>query len=72
MLQGAPSQLRHTDFIILEASLRTMYEGEILFTGMINLLDSLGLEFLRPIGWLSNPSNGEILQLDCLFQRRNG
>ena len=71
VLQGATSTLHLIDYIILEASLRPMYEGEVLFTGMIQLLDSYGFDFLRPIGWLSSPSNGEILQLDCLFQRRN-
>ena len=71
VLEGGTSIMHSIDFIILEASLRPMYKGEILFTGMIDLLDSFGFEFLRPIGWLSNPANGEILQLDCLFQRRN-
>jgi hypothetical protein len=28
-----------------------------------------GFRFLRPVGWLSDPRSGEILQLDALFEQ---
>jgi len=72
VLEGGSTTLAQVDYVIVEASLQPMYGGETLFLGMIELLQSYGFEFLRPIGWLPHPSTGEILQVDCLFGRGNG
>jgi hypothetical protein len=34
------------------------------------IMENRGFEFLRPIAWLIDPRNGEVLQADALFARR--
>jgi hypothetical protein len=55
--------------VILEASFKPMYEGEMLFMDIVRLMEEYGL---RPVGWLSEPKTGEILQMDALFKRSKG
>lgn len=69
VLKGAIQILKRVDYVILEASLKPMYEGESLFEEIISIMRGYGFTFLRPIGWLSDPESGEILQLDALFAR---
>jgi hypothetical protein len=57
------------DYVILEASFKPMYEGKMLFMDIVRLMDEYGFQFLRPVGWLSEPKTGEILQMDTLFKR---
>lgn len=72
VLAGGAKVLRAIDYVVLEASLKPMYEGEMLFTELLKVMEGHGFSFLRPIGMLSDPRNGEVLQLDALFQRRQG
>ena len=66
---GGPQTLKRCDYVLTEASFRPMYDGEITFTGILAMLQRENFEFLRPVGWLSDPRTGEVLQLDALFQR---
>lgn len=66
-LQGGVETLQRVSYVIVETSFKPMYEGEMLFMDIVNLMKNYGFHFLRPIGWLSNPYNGEILQMDALF-----
>jgi len=68
-LRGGLETLQRVDYVILEASFKQMYEGELLFMDIVGLMEGYGFHFLRPVGWLSNPKTGEILQLDALFER---
>ena len=68
-LRGAVETLKRVDFVVLEASFRPMYQGEVLFVDIIRLMEGYGFSFLRPIGWLPDPHKREILQIDALFQR---
>jgi hypothetical protein len=36
------------------------------------MMEDRGFEFLRPVAWLSDPHNGEVLQMDALFARAAG
>jgi len=67
-LRGGLKTLQRIDYVILEASFKPMYEGEMLFMDMVRLMEEYGFRFLRPVGWLSHPKNGEILQMDALFK----
>ena len=69
VLRGAEKTLRRVDYVILEASFRPMYEGELLFLDLVKLLDSYGFSFSRPVGWLADRNTGEYLQMDALFVR---
>jgi|SRR5579885_648628 len=70
VLEGGRETLKRIDFVIAEASFKPMYEGEVLFLDMVAMMKDRGFDFLRPVGWLSNPKTGEILQMDMLFARR--
>lgn len=69
VLEGGAQTLKRVDYVILEASLKPMYEGECLFEEILVRMRGYGFFFLRPIGWLSDPGSGEILQLDALFAK---
>lgn len=68
-LRGAVETLRRVDYVVLEASFKPMYEGELLFMDTVRIMEQQGFRFERPVGWLSEPGNGEILQMDALFVR---
>jgi hypothetical protein len=36
---------------------------------MARMMEGYGHRFERPVGWLSSPKTGEILQMDALFVR---
>src|SRR5712691_1997250 len=65
--EGATETLEKVDYVLLEASFRPMYIGEKTFMNVARTMEDRGFEFLRPVGWLSDPDNGEVLQIDALF-----
>lgn len=69
VLRGAEETLKRADYLLLEVSFRPMYEGELTFMGMARMMEGYGFRFERPVGWLSDPQTGEILQMDALFAR---
>jgi FkbM family methyltransferase len=71
-LAGAAETLKRVDLVLVEASLRPMYEGEALFSAILDFLRAAGFTFARPIEFLTDPRTGEILQMDCLFVRHGG
>lgn len=68
-LRGASATLKQVDYAVLESSFKPMYDGELLFMDIVRLMEAQGMRFGRPVGWLAAPSNGEILQMDALFER---
>ncbi len=72
VLDGASDTLPRVDYVLLELSFRPLYEGEKTFIEILHLLTGSGFEFSRPLGWLKDPRNGEILQMDALFVRTPG
>jgi FkbM family methyltransferase len=70
VMRGAPELLKRVDFVVLETSFKPMYEGELLFTEIAQLMAEFGFAFSRPVGWLNDPGTGEIIQMDALFERR--
>jgi FkbM family methyltransferase len=69
VIWGGAETLRRVDYVVLEASFRRMYEGEPLFADLMRLMEDHGFRFERPVGWLTAPGNGEVLQMDALFAR---
>ena len=70
VIRGGSQTLRLVEYVIVETSFTPMYEGEVLLFELIKLMDEYGFLFLRPVGWLLDPMNGEILQMDALFSRK--
>jgi FkbM family methyltransferase len=69
VLEGAANLLKGIDHAVIEASLKPMYEGETLFDGLADLMKAFGFRFKATVGQLIEPSSGEILQIDALFER---
>lgn len=69
VLLGGERTLRRVDFVILETSFKPMYKEELLFTDILQIMKASGFQFDRPVGWLTDPRNGEVLQMDALFTR---
>jgi FkbM family methyltransferase len=69
VLQGATETLKRVEYVLLEASFRPLYEGEKTFMDIARMMEGRGFEFLRPVAWLSDPHNGEVLQVDALFAK---
>ena len=70
-LAGGSQTLKRCDYVVAEASFKPMYQGETPFTEILAMMERKNFEFLRPVGWLTEPRTGEVLQLDALFQRRS-
>ncbi|MBI5450833.1 MAG: FkbM family methyltransferase [Gammaproteobacteria bacterium] len=70
VLAGGRQTLQQVDYIIVEASLKPLYQGEMLFMELIEFMRQFGFEFQRPLDWLKSPQTGEVLQMDALFVRQ--
>ena len=71
VIKGAAKTLKNVDYVLLEASFKPMYEGELTFDEIVAIMDRCGFDFSRPIDWLSSLDTGEVLQMDALFVRRD-
>jgi len=71
VLKGALNSLKKIEFVLLEASMNSLYEGELSFVEMLSLMDKMGFEFVRPLSWHLAPRTGEIIEMDILFANRN-
>lgn len=69
VLLGGKATLKRVDYVILETSFKTMYKGELLFNDILQMMEANGFQLDRPVGWLTDPRNGEVLQMDALFVR---
>lgn len=70
VLAGAVASLPRLRWIILEASLKPLYQGEAVFLELQDQLKALGFAFKRPVGFLQHGTTDEVLQMDCLFERQ--
>ena len=68
VLEGASVLLEKIDYLVLEVSFISMYEGEPLFDEMHTYLKEKGFKLVAPIGALPDP-NLAIPQLDMLYKR---
>lgn len=68
-LFGAGEILKKIDFILIETCFEPLYEGEVMFRELLDIMERYGFEFLRPINWVASPVSGEIIEMDVLFAR---
>ena len=71
VLEGAETTLKRVDYIVIESSFRPMYQDEVCFTKLLELMEGFNFNFLRPLDVLADPTTGEILQADLLFSRQH-
>lgn len=69
VLEGASGVLDRVQMLVVETSFTSLYEGERPFLDLLAHVEDLGFEFVRPIGFLTDPHDGEYLQMDALFVR---
>ena len=69
VLKGAESSLSKIDTIQLEMSLIPLYEGELIFSDMHNLLSKKGYSLVSIETGFSDQSSGQLMQADGIFHR---
>ena len=68
VLRGAGENLRYFDWILLETSTKPMYQGEVLFAQICEILETKGFRFETPVEIQFTPE-GSPAQFDALFTR---
>ncbi len=71
VLSGATQTLKSVDYILVETSFKPLYKGEVLFSQIMEMLNSHHFVFSRPVDSFSDDKTGEILQMDALFVRNS-
>ncbi len=71
VLKGATGILDKIDQLVIETSFTPLYEHEMPFLELLDLINSLGFRFDRPVGSLKDPTNGQYLQMDALFSQKH-
>jgi hypothetical protein len=69
VLQGAQGSLARIDTVQMELSLVPLYEGELLFQEMWELLRAKGYTLVAIESGFSAPASGQLLQVDGIFHR---
>jgi hypothetical protein len=52
----------------MEVSFSKLYEGERDFESIVELMDSQGFRFVRPVDFQVSPKTDEIIEMDALFE----
>lgn len=69
VLRGAEESLAHVDSIQVEMSLVPLYKDELLFNEMCELMGGKGFSLVAIENGFSDPSTGQLLQVDGIFLR---
>jgi FkbM family methyltransferase len=69
VLAGAADSLARINTIQLEMSLVSLYEEDLLFIEMYELLSEMGYTMVSMEPGFSNPRTGQLLQVDGVFHR---
>lgn len=69
VLHGGVEALSRVDYILVEVSFCSLYEGQPLFEDTHRDLVASGFRYKGSMGPLFSPLNGAILQADALYQR---
>ncbi len=67
MLRGAKESIKHVSGIQIELSIVPLYSNELLFDVMISYLNKLGFKLYSLEPGFSNPTTGQLLQVDGIF-----
>lgn len=70
VIKGGAETLKKAELIIIETSFQELYQGQVLFNGIYNLLSDLGFEFKGNISQAISPKDGSILYAESLFRNR--
>ena len=70
VIEGATNILPRIKGIQTEMSLIPLYQGQLLYKEMIELLDKLGYELYSVIPGFADPQTGRLLQMDGIFFKK--
>jgi FkbM family methyltransferase len=66
---GSVATLKRVDYVVLETSFEPMYEGQLPFVGIVQMMEEFGFHFQRSVSWNVVPRTGHIFEIDVLFSR---
>lgn len=69
VIYGAKDLMQDIDYILLEASLVPLYEGELNFMQILELCKLHNFELISPVNWMQSPKDGTVIEMDLLFKR---
>ena len=67
VISGATEFLKRVQWVIIEVSFASLYEGERDFESIINLMKEHNFFFIRPLNFHISPKSKEIIEMDALF-----
>lgn len=71
VIAGGSCFLKSVSWIIMEVSFARLYEGELDFMSIINLMAKHGFRFVRPLNFHQVGKSLDIIEMDALFERCN-
>lgn len=69
VLRGAAGVLPTFEWVVLEVSFSSLYDGAAGFHELYSHMTDAGFSLQGPVGHLCDPATGEYLQMDLLFRR---
>ena len=70
VIRGGQKTLATAKAVLMEVSFRKLYEGQLLFDGLYDLLRPMGFVFSGFQGQAQDPQSGEVLFGDAIFIRK--
>ena len=71
VIAGAKKFLTKVQWVLVEVSFATLYEGELDFDSITSLMEENGFRFVGPINFHVSPTTREIIEMDALFESVN-
>ncbi len=68
VIRGAKQILKKIDWVLIEVSFGKLYKGEKSFNAIMELMESCGFKFIRPMNFHTSPKTLEIIEMDALFE----
>jgi FkbM family methyltransferase len=72
VLRGASRTLQRSRFVIVEVSLRALYDGQAPFEEVLLTMHNAGFGVIDYVEGVRGPVSGELLQMDFLYSKNGG
>ncbi|HEY9296523.1 MAG TPA: FkbM family methyltransferase [Phormidium sp.] len=69
VIEGGRNTIGQASVVITEMSIDSLYEGQLLFNGIYQILMELGFQYKGSYDQLLNPHDGSVLQVDGIFMK---
>ena len=68
VIAGAEKFLKRVRWVMIEVSFSQLYDGERDFSSIVEMMESHGFYFVRPLNFHMSPRTGDIIEMDALFE----